>query len=76
MRLMEDEDVLLERGFNQGKIAGMQQGIIDLLEQTGTVTEELANRIWEKQDSAVLKIWLQYAAKATSIEDFIARIES
>ena len=75
MRLMEDEEVLLERGFNQGKIAGLQQSIIDLLGQTGTVTEELANRICEEQDLAVLKIWLQYAAKATSIQEFETMIE-
>ena len=70
MRLMEDEDVLLERGI----IQGTQQNIIDLLEQAGTVSQELSERICEEQDLATLKIWLKYAAKATSIEDFTSKI--
>ena len=75
MRLMQDEEVLLERGIEQGKLVGTQQNIIDLLEQAGTVSQELSERICEEQELATLKIWLKYAAKATSIQEFETMIE-
>ena len=71
MRLMEDEDVLLERGIRQWT----QQSIVDLLEEYAPVSEELVARIHAEGDLSILKTWLQYAAKSTSPEEFLEKIE-
>ena len=71
MRLMEDEDVLVERGIRQWT----QQSIVDLLEEHAPVSEELVARIHAEGDLSILKTWLQYAAKSTSLEEFLEKIE-
>ena len=72
MRLMEDEDVLVERGIRQWT----QQSIVDLLEEHAPVSEELVARIHAEGDLSVLKTWLQYAAKSTSLEEFLDKIDN
>lgn len=74
MRLMEDEIILLSRGREEGRQEGRQEGrveaILEILEELGSVSDELRERITAQTDMAVLKMWLKYAAKAESIEAF------
>ena len=82
MRLMEEENILLARGrkegLEEGKAEGLVEGevkgktecILELLEELGSVSEELCKRITSQTDLEVLKTWLKYAAKAENIEAF------
>ena len=74
MKLMEDERVLLERGFEEGKAEGLAEGkaesILELLEDLGTISDELRERISLETDLATLKMWHKAAAKAESLEAF------
>ena len=75
MRLMEDEEVLLERGIIQGTQRGIQQSIIKVLEVRFPISDEIREKIYGQEDLKILDEWLLAAAKATSIEEFMARIE-
>ena len=83
MRLMEDEEVLLERGIEQGMQLGtqlgtqrgIQQSIIKFLEARFPISDEIREKICAQEDLKILDEWLLVAAKATSIEEFMARIE-
>ena len=70
MRLMEDEEVLLERGTQRG----IQKSIIKLLEFRFPISEEIREKICAQEDLKILDEWLLIAAKATSIEDFTSKI--
>ena len=70
MRLMEDEEVLLERGI----IQGTQQNVIKLLEAEFPIPEEIREKICAQEDLKVLNKWLLAASKATCIEDFTTKI--
>ena len=71
MRLMEDEDVLLERGIVQGR----QGGLVNFLESKFPISEEIREKICAQEELKILDEWLQYAAKATDLEEFMAMME-
>jgi len=83
MRLMEDEEYLRECAMQEGREEGRQEGIllatrqnvVDLLKEYASVSEELVARIHAEGDLSILKTWLQYAAKSTSLEEFLEKIE-
>lgn len=58
----------------EGRVEGKVEDILDLLEDLGTVPEELRGKIMAEKDLAILKNWLRAAAKADSVEDFLANI--
>ena len=58
-------------GKAEGKIEGKQEDILALLEELGTVPDELHNRILRQKDTALLRMWLKEAAKAISVEQFL-----
>ena len=76
MRLMEDEEYLRECAMQEGLLQGKQQDIIELLEEYASVSEELVARIHAEGDLSILKTWLQYAAKSTSLEEFLEKIDN
>ena len=47
------------------------EDVLELLEENGTVPEELKERIMMETDLSMLKKWLKAAAKAESVEQFI-----
>ena len=49
---------------------GKAEAIIELLEETGEVPEELAKVINSQKDLEILKQWIKFAARADSIEEF------
>ena len=61
---------ILEIGIEKGKAAS----ILELLEETGKVSEQLRQKILAQHDSETLSKWLKLAAKAESIEEFERRI--
>lgn len=60
----------IEKGIEQGKAAS----ILELLEETGKVSEQLKQKILAQHDSETLSKWLKLAAKAETIEEFERRI--
>ena len=47
---------------------------MELLEETGKVSEQLRQKILDQHDSEILSKWLKLAAKAETIEEFERRI--
>lgn len=66
--------VLREEAYEEGKaageIAGKIEALLYLLEEKGTVTEELKERLRTETDENTLRKWLKIAGKAESIEEF------
>ena len=65
--MMRDER---KAGREEGVLLGKKAFIFDLLEEMGTVSEELEVKIHELSDEEQLKVLHKLAAKAESIEDF------
>lgn len=63
-----------EEAKREGKKAGKAESIIDLLEEHGTVPDDLKKEIFAQKDLMVLKDWLKMAVKASGIEDFASRM--
>ena len=59
-----------ERGIMKGKM----EGILELLEESGRVSESLSKKLKEQRDPAILSKWLKLAAKVKSIEEFEERM--
>lgn len=78
----DDEAVkqaLKEDAYEDGKREGMAQGImllLDSLETSESLSEELRKRIMEENDVKVLEQWLRIAARVKSVEEFSETIEN
>ena len=73
--LMKDE---FKAGKAEGKVEGKAEGkaedILELLEELGTVDAELETKIRSEKNIETLSSWLKLAAKADSIEQFVAEM--
>ncbi|WP_242962617.1 RpnC/YadD family protein [Dorea phocaeensis] len=59
-----------EEGREEGALLAKRAFIFELLEDVGTISEELEVQIHELSDEEQLKVLHKLAAKAESIEDF------
>lgn len=59
-----------EEGKTAGEIAGKTEALLYLLEEKGTVPEELEERLRAETDENTLRKWLKIASNAESIEEF------
>ena len=57
---------ILHSGIQKGKI----DSILELLEELGTVSDELRSCIQEEKDMEVLKLYLKKASRAQSVQEF------
>ena len=64
----------IEQGIEKGIEQGTRQAIIDLLEDLGSVPEDICNRIFVENNVEILRKWLKYAARTESFECFRERI--
>ena len=64
----------IKEGREEGFTAGKADAILDLLEDIGTIPEEIRERIHNEKDSKVLNGWLKQAAKAESIDEFVSKM--
>lgn len=55
---------------NEGKQEGKAEAVLELLEDLGTVPQELKKIILEQSNLDILRRWLKLAAKAETIEEF------
>ena len=64
----------IEEGREEGFSAGKADAILELLEDIGTIPEEIRERIHNEKDIKVLNGWLKQAAKAESIDEFVSKM--
>ena len=63
-----------EDGKADGRVSGIAESIIKLLENQGKISEELQTRIMAEKDLQVLSKWLKLAARVDSIDVFRERM--
>ena len=70
----DEDEYIRDEGRSEGIAIGRTEGgsnaILTILEQKGTVPDDLRERILSQKDEAVLKQWLLAAASAGNIENF------
>ena len=71
---IKDMCAISEEFRKEGISEGYQDSILELLEDIGEISDELAKKIWRQSDFGILKKWLKFAARATSIEEFESKI--
>ena len=76
MKSFEIEQRIRREGFDEGKTQGKIDYILDLLGDLGDIPSSLKERITTQEDETILRAWHKVAAKAESIEEFLASIES
>lgn len=70
MKWYKTEKRIREQGRAEGRIEGKAEDIMELLEEIGTITEELEKRLREQKNLDVLRKWHKLAAHSSSIEEF------
>ena len=83
--LLEEFDVekyertIKKEGYEEGHASGLQEGrataILTILEQKGTVPDDIRDRILSQNDEVILKQWLLAAASAEDIKTFREKTE-
>ena len=63
-----------EEGREEGISAGKAEDILELLKDIDTVSDEIREKIYNEKDVSVLNRWLKLAARAKSIEEFLAKM--
>lgn len=58
----------------EGKQEAKQESILELLEDLGSIPDEITNKINTECDLKTLRHWLKLAAKSKSIEEFANKI--
>lgn len=62
-----------EDGYDAGRKEGRAEAVLELLEELGEVSADLRERIISEEDLMLLKQWHKEAARAESIQMFLAR---
>ena len=57
-------------GQTLGELNRSRQNILDLLEDLGEIPEDIQSRIYNEEDTQILRQWLKAAAKAVSFDAF------
>lgn len=63
-----------EEGKQEGRQEAKQESILELLEDLGSIPDEITNKINTECDLKTLSHWLKLAAKSKSIEEFANKI--
>ena len=64
-------ELLMQDERRAGRIEGRRESILEVLEEIGTVSDELRERIVQEANMDQLKIWAKLAARVDSIEQFM-----
>ena len=67
---------IYSQAMEQGLIRGRQEDILDILEDYGTVGEELRQKIMQETDAELLRSWHRLAGRVKSVEEFEARLNN
>jgi len=68
------KDYGLKEGLEEGLKQGIAQSILEILADVGSVPDELREHILNERDAEKLKIWLKFAARTESMEEFRQKI--
>jgi len=60
----------IERGRTEGRTEGLAEATLELLEDYGTIPEDVQQKVLAEKDPDVLKLWHKKAARVDSIEEF------
>ena len=71
---LEAKDEGRIEGKIEGKIEATIDNILEILEEHGNLSEDVAERIKEEKDIEKLKSWLKLAAKSSTIQEFVEGI--
>ena len=72
--MCEIADRIRNEGREEGRLVGMVDAILELLEEFGQVPQTLAELINSEDNMSVLSKWHKSAAKASSIAEFEANM--
>lgn len=61
-------------GLAEGLAKGKAESVLELLEESGSLPDELRNRILQEKNPEQLTKWLKDAAKASSIDNFMKKL--
>ena len=64
-------ELLMQDERRAGRIEGRRESILEVLEEIGTISNELRERIVQEANMDQLKIWAKLAARVDSIEQFM-----
>ena len=76
-RYMTVEEMLKrkeKKWLAEGVVTGKAQSVMELLEDLGTVPDEIKEKILNEKNPESLNKWLKAAAKADSIEEFLGKM--
>ena len=65
-----------EEGREEGSISERALTIVELLEECGSVSEELKRAIYSQTDLEVLKKWFKIAMRVSTVEEFAEKINA
>ena len=65
---------MLRREEKKWKAEGKAEAVIELLEDIGTVPDEIREKILNESDLEVLRKWHKAAAKTDTMEEFLAKM--
>ena len=71
---LEERNTARAEGRAEGRRAGYQDAVLELLSNFGELSEDLRKQILEQEDEEILKKWLLSAARAESVEDFMKKM--
>lgn len=70
-REMEERFMLFQEMLRDERAEGKAEYIIDLLEELGSISDELREKIMTEKNLEILDKWHKLAAKAKSMEEFL-----
>lgn len=63
-----------QKGLQEGAVNQSRQSILDLLEDLGSIPEDIVTRILAEEDTETLRIWLKTAARAENFAAFREKV--
>ena len=74
----EAKDILnagISQGISQGKILGLSQSLLTILQMRDILSDNIQNRILEETDIITLQKWIEFAMQANSTEQFLLQMD-
>ena len=68
-------EVFIEKGIRQGALNQSRQAILDLLEDLGTIPEDILVAVQGEEDMETLRIWHKAAARTETMAGFREKIK-
>jgi len=73
MQSWEEKIIDRQKGREEGRLEDRAQIVLEFLQEFGTVSDVLQERITNEKDFSLLSSWVKLAARAENIEDFCVK---